>query len=214
MQAPRTRQEHVVWAWPDQRLLQPLRVGEAADLQALWRAGGLTSAHLGAVVDGGGSVAPPGTPAEPSLDAPQDDGDARAAAAGPSRLEWRMLNVLNAERARASLPPLTLDPPLHAVARERAERVAADWRGTASDGCGSTTFFDLLEARGIQFRWAGENLARNACSDRWSVVVAAADLMGSPRHRENILAPFFTHVGVGMAEAEDGTKYFAMLFTG
>jgi uncharacterized protein YkwD len=46
------------------------------------------------------------------------------------------------------------------------------------------------------------------------VAVAIRDLMASPSHRDNILSPNYTRVGVGYAEDSSGMRYFTMIFVG
>ncbi len=127
--------------------------------------------------------------------------------------EAEFLNGLNAERVRAGLPPLTLDPALVEAARYRSADMAANnyFSHTAPDG---TTVFDLLDSRGVQYTWAGENLARNNYPDAEAVQVALRELMASAPHRDNILNPNYTRVGVGYAVDGSGMHYLTTVFVG
>jgi uncharacterized protein YkwD len=188
MQAGKRPDEQGSMRWPAQRLLRALQIdgGAAAEAGA--------DRELGR-----------GAPPVPAWEREGDDSN------GLSRPEERLLKLINMGRLKADLASLAADPRLQLAARRRAETVSR----SGAFGCDphGTTFFDLLHSVGIRFRWAGESLVRNTCSDRWSVILAAADLMGSTRHRENVMAEFFNRAGVGMATAGDGTKYFAVLFT-
>lgn len=209
----RRAEERDVVGWPSQRLWRALQIHEAAAgparRQADAKPGDVTAADAADAAArpapgephtarGSGADSSPGPAGHPSLDSEW------------SRVEERLLKLINVERAKADLPPLEASAALHQVARRRAADLA---RGEATTWTDGTAFYDLLGSAGIRFQWAGESLLRNGCSDRWSVVLAAADLMGNARHRENVLAEFFRHAGVGMAAASDGTKYFAVIFT-
>jgi uncharacterized protein YkwD len=128
-------------------------------------------------------------------------------------LEADLTSRLNAERAAAGLSALAIDTDLVAVARIRSQDMAS--RGyfshTSPEG---QTAFSLLDQRGIPYSWAGENLARNNYPLAETVAVAIHDLMASPSHRDNILNPNYTRVGVGYAEDSSGMRYFTMVFVG
>lgn len=128
-------------------------------------------------------------------------------------MEADFLAGLNAARAQAGLPALTLDPVLVEAARYRSSDMAANnyFSHTAPDG---TTVFDLLDAWGVPYGWAGENLARNNYPDGEAVSVALRELMASPPHRDNILNPNYSRVGVGYARDGSGMHYLTTVFTG
>ena len=68
---------------------------------------------------------------------------------------------------------------------------------------------DRLQAAGISFRVAGENLAYAP-----TVEIAHRGLMNSPGHRANILSPDFTRVGIGVIVAPNGERMFTQDFIG
>ncbi len=76
------------------------------------------------------------------------------------------------------------------------------------------TAFSLLDAYGIPYVWAGENLARNNYPDDQSVAIAMRDWMASQGHRDNMLNIHYTAIGVGAAVDAAGVKYFTVVFTG
>ncbi len=103
------------------------------------------------------------------------------------------LALLNSDRARFGLTPLTPDPALVAVARAHSE----DMRDNRFFGHLSPTtglVGERLERAGYRALTHGENLARND-----TLAEAEASLMMSVGHRRNILTPVFTHGGVGLA---------------
>ncbi|PKN59095.1 MAG: hypothetical protein CVU56_02555 [Deltaproteobacteria bacterium HGW-Deltaproteobacteria-14] len=107
--------------------------------------------------------------------------------------EVRALALLQADRARSGLPPLTLDPALSRVARAHS----ADMRDHAFFGHRSPTtgtVTDRLVAARYPTVTHGENIAANP-----SLYDAEQGLYYSLGHRRNILGPDFTRVGIGVA---------------
>ncbi len=76
------------------------------------------------------------------------------------------------------------------------------------------TAFSLMDANGVPYGWAGENLARNNYPDDETVAVAIRDLMASEGHRSNILSPNYMRMGVSMVMDSEGIRYFTMIFVG
>lgn len=128
-----------------------------------------------------------------------------ALAADPES-ERQLVTLTNAERVAAGLAPLELDPRLVPVARAHAtEMFRLRYFAHVSPVTGSP--FDRLVAAGISYSRAGENLAYAR-----SVVTAHRGLMDSPGHRENILRPEFTRIGVGVISAGPYGRMFTQLF--
>ena len=104
---------------------------------------------------------------------------------------------MNDARASMGLPSLIRDSRLDAVARTRAEDLARR-NYFAHVGPDGASAFTELQARGIVYRLAGENLARNNFPADRTVAVAFEGLMASAGHRANILEPAFRYVGVAV----------------
>lgn len=134
-----------------------------------------------------------------------------AAAVAATGDERRAFDLINAERQRRGLRPLALDGSLTRLARYHSENMA---RGrflshTDRDGLDLQGRAAALGLRG--WRMLGENIAYNQgfadptafAVERWMV---------SEKHRENILNGEFTHAGLGVARAPDGTYYFTQVF--
>lgn len=120
--------------------------------------------------------------------------------------EAQMLALLNEERTAAGLRPLTVDPRLVPVARAHSEEMfRLRYFGHQSPVTGSP--FDRLERAGIRYSRAGENLAYAQ-----SVTVAHRGLMASDGHRENILRPEFTRIGIGVIGAGPYGRMFTQVF--
>ena len=131
--------------------------------------------------------------------------DGLALAADPAA-EEEMLRLINAERTSRGLAPLELDPRLVPVARQHSEEMLRlKYFGHESPVDGSP--FDRLAAARISYHRAGENLAYAQ-----SVAVAHRGLMASEGHRDNILRPEFTRVGIGVISAGTYGRTFTQLF--
>lgn len=120
--------------------------------------------------------------------------------------ESQMVALVNEERVAAGLQPLTLDARLVPVARAHSEEMfRLRYFGHQSPTKGSP--FDRIDAAGIKYSRAGENLAYAQ-----SVAVAHRGLMASEGHRENILRPEFTRIGIGVIGAGPYGRMFTQLF--
>ena len=106
-----------------------------------------------------------------------------------------LLDLMNGARKSAGLSPLTLDPGLAATAQhyacENAARQSLDHVG--SDG---SDILERVRREGFKPSLAAENTGIGyANASR-----AFAGWMASPHHRENILRPEVTQVGIGLAD--------------
>lgn len=117
-------------------------------------------------------------------------------------LESQMLDLVNEERAKASLPALTLDEELTPVARRHSEDMFARSYFSHISPEGGTPF-DRIRAANVKFLAAGENLAIAQ-----TLSLAHDGLMNSPGHRANILRTTFGRVGIGIL---DGGVYGLMV---
>lgn len=118
----------------------------------------------------------------------------------------RLLALMNAERAKAGLPPLVLSAKASDVAHRFACEIAArgDIDHTGSDG-------SRLSERLMRGGLAPLYVAENTASFYRTPEDAMAAWMASPPHRDNILRREVTSVGIGQA---DGTEaYWVVDFT-
>lgn len=111
-----------------------------------------------------------------------------------------LLDLMNQARTKEGLAPLERDGDLEVVALARAQNLVAGgyFDHYAPDG---ESAFSELAARGIRYRLAGENLARNNYVDSRTVQAAFDGLMASPGHRANILEVRFSSVGVAAVQS-------------
>jgi hypothetical protein len=113
----------------------------------------------------------------------------------------------NGDRKFAGLQPLTVSPVLEAAAQQKADDMAAKgyFAHVAPDG---TTPWYWLDKVGYRFSAAGENLAVNFV-DSTDVETA---WMNSPKHRDNILNPTYTEVGIATSHATGGQIFVVEFF--
>jgi uncharacterized protein YkwD len=109
-------------------------------------------------------------------------------------LEARMLEMVNAERAKQGLKPLAPDPQLAEVARAHSRDMFARGYFSHVTPEGKDPF-DRMRADNVRFLAAGENLALAP-----TLPGAHQVLMNSPGHRANILRPQFRRLGVGVLD--------------
>ncbi|NLW06541.1 MAG: hypothetical protein GX039_00940 [Clostridia bacterium] len=112
--------------------------------------------------------------------------------------EQALLELLNQERQKQGLKPLSLHPKLVELAqRKSADIVENNYFAHTSPTLGS--FAQMVRSAGISYRSVGENLAmaRNA-------QYAFYLLLGSAPHKANMLNPHFTHIGIGVVPNKYG----------
>ena len=128
---------------------------------------------------------------------PEYDGAADAAVT-------EVVRLVNAERAKAGLPALTMNRAANAAAQVRAREIVSNFSHTRPSGA---SCFTALREAGVNYRGAGENIAYGQPSAQ--AVVQA--WMHSPGHRANILNAQFTAIGVGH-HVQNGTHYWTQFF--
>lgn len=132
--------------------------------------------------------------------------------AAPSAVVNQMISEVNQVRTQAGLLPLSEAEELSLVATERSsDMVTRNYFGhTTPDG---RTVFTMLHERGIIYNIAGENLAWNNAAERSTSSVAIQGFLNSPTHRDILLSPEFSQIGVGVAN-QAGRTYFTLVFLG
>lgn len=139
----------------------------------------------------------------PDIEAPgteiPDDGEYH-------RYVQQIVNLVNIERGKAGLAPLTLDKKVTAAAQIRATEIRRSFSHTRPNG---SNFATALREENVSYRRAGENIAWGQPSPE--AVVKA--WMNSSGHRANILSKSFTKIGVGYVQ-HNGRNYWSQLFVG
>jgi len=120
--------------------------------------------------------------------------------------ERQLFDLVNEERTQRSLLALVWDQRLVPVARAHSEEMLR-LKYFSHDSPVSGSPFDRLKAAKITYSRAGENLAYAQ-----SISVAHRALMDSPGHRENILRPEFTRIGIGVINAGVYGRMVTQLF--
>jgi len=159
------------------------------------------------------SVESPSSPPAQQPQAPAPPAQPTCPTQSMSGFGLALFNAINSERSAAGMAQLSAHGCVVYVAQIRSNDMANLGYFSHTSPSGQTAF-SLLSSYGIPYGWAGENLARNNYPDSETVAVAIRDLMASPSHRDNILNPNYTQMGVAVAVDGSGMKYFTMLFIG
>jgi uncharacterized protein YkwD len=124
-----------------------------------------------------------------------------AAGPGDATYELLLLDLINQERAEAGVGLLSMEPRLVAAARSHSTDMAINGFFDHT-GTGGTDFGQRISAQGYLYSAAGETLFAGGdaytCIQMW---------LESPAHRETMLSPVFTQVGIGVfwyAESDYG----------
>lgn len=145
-------------------------------------------------------------PAPPGEEPPAPGEEAASAATEPNGDVATLARMVAALRVFEGAPPLAHDEKLEALARAHAERMR-DGRAVAHD-LGDGDFRDRFEAEGtLDAHAVGENVAHAP-----TLALAHRALHASPSHRINLLRADYTHMGIGVARAEDGSVYVCETF--
>jgi len=132
-------------------------------------------------------------------------GEVKRLADDDRAIEAELLEGTNAIRRRAKLKPLVTNARLTEVARRHSQDMRDNgFVGHVSPTTGRPT--DRLQAAKVLHLVVRENVAQ-----AYSTEEALRELMGSPAHRENILATDVTQLGIGVAVDRSGTTPFMLV---
>jgi uncharacterized protein YkwD len=123
-----------------------------------------------------------------------------------------LLELMNGARLQQGLPALERDSELEAVALARADNLIANGYFDHYSASGESASSELA-ARGIRYRLAGENLARNNYIESETMQAAFDALMASDGHRANIMEPRYSSAGVAAVLSGHVWIYVTMLRT-
>ncbi len=119
-------------------------------------------------------------------------------------VEEEVVRLVNVERAKQGLSPLTIDWELSRVAKYKSQDMHdKNYFSHTSPTYGSP--FDMMKKFGISYTAAGENIAKG---QKTAAEVVKA-WMNSEGHRANIMSTKYTHIGVGYVA--DG-NYWTQMF--
>lgn len=119
----------------------------------------------------------------------------------------QVVDLVNQERKKAGLQPLSVNSSAAAAAQIRAKEIEKSFSHTRPDG---SSFSTALTEQGIRYRTSGENIAWGQKTPRQVV----DGWMNSAGHRANILNEKFTSIGVGYYKSASGVNYWTQLFIG
>ena len=145
---------------------------------------------------------------EPPTDVPTDPVTDPPAESGDYNVEYanEVVRLVNIERQKEGLAPLTSRQDVTEVAQIRAEEIS---RLFSHDRPGGGDCFTLIEEKNISWRALGENIA----AGQKTPAEVVNSWMNSPGHRANILSDDFNGIGVGCYK-KDGVLYWTQMFIG
>lgn len=111
--------------------------------------------------------------------------------------EQEIFRQVNADRAKAGLPPLELDDRLTEIARQHTQKMV-ERKALSHQFPEEPDVRHRVVSSGVHFDISGENVAFDRDADS-----AERSLMHSPPHRANILRPEFNAIGVGVIRDGD-----------
>lgn len=106
-----------------------------------------------------------------------------------------LLNALNADRLRNGLTPLEENPQLLRAAYAKAQDILKNNYFAHTSPTGVKPW-DFIKSEGFAYAFAGENLAINYQNAQ----ELEQDFLKSPSHRENLLSPLFSAVGIAVVK--------------
>lgn len=120
--------------------------------------------------------------------------------------ERQVVDLINKERAKEGLAPVSYNGQLDNAAEKHASHMAKVG-SMAHDGIGDGDPGERIRSEGFAKGW-GENVATGQTSPAQVV----QEWMASPGHRRNIMDPNFRQMGVAYTTAENGRSYWAQEF--
>lgn len=153
---------------------------------------------------GSGSQQKPGTSQGSGSGSQQKPGTSQGSGQQPSNTDSvrsQILSLVNQARKEAGLKPLTSTSALNSAAQTRAQELNQLYSHNRPNG---SSCFTVLGEKGISYRTAGENIATGYKTaqqvfNAW---------MNSEGHRQNILSPKFTQIGIGYTAQQGWTQLF------
>lgn len=128
-------------------------------------------------------------------------------AAPLTSLEDEVIRLVNVERVKNGLQPLTKNWEASRTARYKSEdMINKNYFAHISPTYGSP--FKMMEDFGLRFSAAAENIAYG----QRTPAEVMNSWMNSPGHRANILSRSFNQIGVGAAKSYNGTLYWTQMF--
>ena len=119
------------------------------------------------------------------------------------QFDLRILELVNIERTKRELDPLSIDSQLDQAANfHNDEMVRADTMSHQLPG--EANLGERVSAKGYDWTRVAENVAAGYTTPE----AVVEGWMNSPGHKENILNPEFIHIGIGYEYAPDENNAF------
>lgn len=117
--------------------------------------------------------------------------------------QQQILSLVNVERSKAGLKPLTLNSQLNQAAQNHTNDMISKGYFSHNSPTGST-MVSRVNAVGYRYSTIGENIAAGSST----ASATMTQWMNSPGHRANILNPNFRELGVGYGPSNDQYRYY------
>lgn len=125
-------------------------------------------------------------------------------------VEAALLEKTNSVRAQHHLNPLTPNPALTQAARTYATYLATT--NQFSHNANRKTPGDRVRLEGYEWCKIGENLALRRNTQGFTTQTLVEDVMQgwmrSPDHKKNLLEPYATEIGIGVAKGQETSQKF------
>lgn len=144
-------------------------------------------------------------PGTPPPDSNQPGGGSTDTESPSHAYLMQVVRLVNEERVKHGLTPLTIDKNIESAAMVRAKEIQTSFSHTRPNG---QSFSSVLKEAGVSYRQSGENIAWGQRTPE-EVVTA---WMNSSGHRANILNANFSRIGIGYLTNASGTPYWVQLF--
>lgn len=118
----------------------------------------------------------------------------------------QVLKLVNVERKKAGVSPLTMGENLQKAAIARMKEIQKSFSHTRPDG---SNFATALKEYNVSYQGAGENIAWGQKTPEEVV----NSWMNSPSHRANILNKNYKNIGIGHGRNTANADYWVQLFT-
>lgn len=118
----------------------------------------------------------------------------------------QVVALVNVERKKAGLAPVSASSSLNSAAAIRAKEIITKFAHTRPDG---TSCFTVLAQLNISYKTCGENIA----AGQTTPAEVMNGWMNSEGHRANILNPSFRKLGVGYVQGGSYKHNWVQLFT-
>jgi uncharacterized protein YkwD len=119
--------------------------------------------------------------------------------------ECELIEMTNAERTKSGLAPLMADPLLSIAARQHSANMAR--QGKLDHTLDEKGVDQRLTALGYRWSGCGENIAEGQRSPAQVIET----WMNSEDHRNNMLSTKISRIGVAVANAANGQRYWTMV---